>query len=191
MVVGKYRAEEFQAERQQYDINPNLGIQITVDEMEDNYHRVVDTKGKSEGKFTFTTAESGDHEICFQTNAGNGWFSTSHVKFHLDLVVGHTDEFHQAGTEKVKDLARRIQDLNARLQDIKNEQIFQRVCIILELDKLVLILVQEREADFRNQSEKTNARVVRWTVVQLFVLLGTCAWQLTHLQSFFTKQKLV
>lgn len=127
MVVGKYRAEEFQAERQQYDINSNLGIQITVDEMEDNYHRVVDTKGKSEGKFTFTTAESGDHEICFQTNAGNGWFSTSHVKFHLELVVGHTDEFHQAGTEKVKDLARRIQDLNARLLDIKKEQIFQRV----------------------------------------------------------------
>lgn len=130
MVVGKYRAEEYQADQNQYIVNSNLGIQITVDEMEDNYHRVVDTKGKSEGKFTFTTADTGDHEICFQTNAGNGWFSSSHVKFHLDLAIGHSDEFHQAGTEKVNDLARRIQDLNARLQDIKKEQIFQRVCVI-------------------------------------------------------------
>lgn len=127
MVVGKYKAEEFSVDSQQYHINPNLGIQVTVDEMQDNYHRVVDMKGKSEGKFTFTTADTGDHEICFQTNAGNGWFSSSHVKFHLDLAVGHSDEFHAAGTEKVKDLARRVQDLNARLQDIKKEQIFQRV----------------------------------------------------------------
>ena len=129
MVVGHYKAEEYNPETQHYAVNPNLGIQITVEEMMDNYHRVVDTKGKSEGKFTFTTADTGDHEICFQTNAGNGWFSSSHVKFNLDLVVGHSDEFHQAGTEKVKDLARRIQDLNARLQDIKKEQIFQRVCL--------------------------------------------------------------
>ena len=127
MVVGKYRAEEYRADTQRFEINPNLGIQVTVDEMQDNYHRVVDMKGKSEGKFTFTTADTGDHEICFQTNTGNGWFSTSRVKFFLDMAVGHSDEFHQAGTEKVNDLARRIQDLNARLQDIKKEQIFQRV----------------------------------------------------------------
>lgn len=127
MVVGHYRAEEYMAERQSYIVNPNLGIRITVEELMDNNHRVVDQKGKSDGKFTFTTAEYGEHEICFQTDAGNGWFSNSHVKFHLDLVIGHSDEFHQAGTEKVKDLARRIQDINARIMDIKKEQIFQRV----------------------------------------------------------------
>lgn len=49
---------------------------------------------------------------------------------------------------------------------------------------------QEREAEFRDQSESTNARVVRWTLIQLVVLGITCAWQLSHLRSFFIKQKL-
>lgn len=49
---------------------------------------------------------------------------------------------------------------------------------------------QEREAEFRDQSESTNSRVVRWMVIQLVVLGITCAWQLSHLRSFFIKQKL-
>jgi len=49
---------------------------------------------------------------------------------------------------------------------------------------------QEREAEFRDQSESTNARVVRWTLIQLVVLGVTCTWQLSHLKSFFIKQKL-
>jgi p24 family protein alpha len=49
---------------------------------------------------------------------------------------------------------------------------------------------QEREAEFRDQSEATNARVVRWTLIQLGVLGVTCAWQLSHLRAFFIKQKL-
>lgn len=52
------------------------------------------------------------------------------------------------------------------------------------------ILLQEREAEFRDQSESTNARVVRWTLLQLVILGATCAWQLSHLRAFFIKQKL-
>ena len=50
--------------------------------------------------------------------------------------------------------------------------------------------LQEREAEFRDQSETTNGRVIRWILIQLFVLGATCAWQLSHLRSFFIKQKL-
>jgi len=64
--------------------------------------------------------------------------------------------------------------LNSRLNDIRREQVFQR----------------EREAEFRDQSESTNAKIVRFTLVQLAVLGVTCAWQLSHLRSFFIKQKL-
>lgn len=56
----------------------------------------------------------------------------------------------------------------------------------LDADKVL----QEREAEFRDQSEATNARVVRWTIIQLVVLGVTCAWQLSHLRAFFIKQKL-
>jgi hypothetical protein len=49
---------------------------------------------------------------------------------------------------------------------------------------------QEREAEFRDQSESTNSKIVRYTIIQLIVLGVTCAWQLSHLRSFFIKQKL-
>ncbi len=49
---------------------------------------------------------------------------------------------------------------------------------------------QERESEFRDQSESTNGRVIRWILIQLLVLGVTCAWQLSHLRSFFIKQKL-
>ena len=49
---------------------------------------------------------------------------------------------------------------------------------------------REREAEFRDQSESVNSRVVRWTFIQLFVLGATCAWQLSYLRAFFIKQKL-
>jgi hypothetical protein len=54
----------------------------------------------------------------------------------------------------------------------------------------IVIFPQEREAEFRDQSETTNSRVVRWTMIQLAVLSAACAWQLSHLRSFFIKQKL-
>jgi hypothetical protein len=50
--------------------------------------------------------------------------------------------------------------------------------------------MQEREAEFRDQSEHTNSRVVRWTIIQLVILAVTCIWQLSHLRAFFIKQKL-
>lgn len=55
---------------------------------------------------------------------------------------------------------------------------------------MLILMLQEREAEFRDQSESVNARIVKWTLIQLFVLGGTCAWQLSHLRSFFIKQKL-
>lgn len=54
----------------------------------------------------------------------------------------------------------------------------------------VWVSLQEREAEFRDQSEATNSRVVRWALIQVVVLSVTCAWQLSHLRSFFIKQKL-
>lgn len=175
MLQGSFRAEEYHADTRTYQVNPQMAIQITVDEVFDNNHRVVNTRAKPDGKFTYTTQDAGVHEVCFQTSATNGWFSASQVKFHLDLASGFSEQFKGGADDKVKDIGRRIEELNGRLQDVRREQVYQR----------------QREAEFRDQSEKTNARVARWTLIQLVLLLGTCAWQLTHLRSFFTKQKLV
>ncbi|KAI0012255.1 emp24/gp25L/p24 family/GOLD-domain-containing protein [Xylariaceae sp. FL0662B] len=180
LVVGHYSAEEWDDNTQSWSKHDNLHIYISVDETFDNDHRVVNQRGSSSGRFTFTAADAGEHKICFTpTSPGrSSWISAQQphggIKLTLDLAIGESSEIESTDKNKLQDISQRVRDLNSRLQDIRREQIFQR----------------EREAEFRDQSESTNSRVVRWMIIQLVVLGATCAWQLSHLRSFFIKQKL-
>ena len=90
------------------------------------------------------------------------------------MVIGETSQIESSDKDKMGEVVQKVKDLNARLQDVRREQVFQR----------------EREAEFRDQSESVNSKVVRWLLIQLFVLSLTCAWQLSYLRAFFIKQKL-
>jgi len=181
LVVGHYDTEAWDPQSQRFVSNQNLGVMITVEEVFDNNHRVVSQRGASKGRLTFTAADSGDHRICFtalNVPHNTGFLSSGQaaggVKFSLDLAIGETSQIESSDKGKIQNIVQRVKDLNSRLQDIRREQVFQR----------------EREAEFRDQSESTNARVVRWSLMQLAVLGVTCAWQLSHLRAFFIKQKL-
>ena len=103
----------------------------------------------------------------------------THNKVHrifFDDVQGSTyDYVDSKSTKKVDDLTQRVNVLYDKLDKIHWDQESMRA----------------REAVFRDQSESTNSRVVKWSIVQLFVLIGTCVYQLRHLKSFFVKQKIV
>ncbi|KAF2399103.1 ERP1 protein precursor [Trichodelitschia bisporula] len=181
LVVGHYSVEQYSAQTRAFAPDHTVGLTITVDETFDNDHRIVSQKGDAIGRFTFSAADSGEHKICFQpTNwvAHNGWLvggeEVGGIRLTLDLAIGETSQIESTDKGKILDIVGKVKDLNGRLQDIKREQVFQR----------------EREAEFRDQSEATNAKIVRFTLVQLVVLGVTCAWQLSHLRSFFIKQKL-
>ncbi|KAL7945655.1 emp24/gp25L/p24 family/GOLD domain-containing protein [Trichoderma barbatum] len=181
LVVGHYSASEWDDRANQWQEHQGITIYITVDEIFDNNHRVVSQRGTSSGRFTFSAADAGDHKICFMPSSSSGrpgWLSMANynggIKLRLDMVIGETSQIESDDKDKLQDITTRVKDLNARLNDIRREQVFQR----------------EREAEFRDQSESTNARVVRWIIIQLVVLGATCAWQLSHLRSFFIKQKL-
>jgi hypothetical protein len=171
---------------------------ITVDETFDNDHRIVNQKGSNKGRFTFTAGDAGEHRICFWAShqSNSGWFSNhpNGVRLHLDLAIGETTQLESRDKEKLADIEQRVKDLSGRLQDIRREQVFQRVDFLPSFhaieSRVLTMSRQEREAEFRDQSELTNSRVVRWTLVQLLVLGATCAWQLSHLRAFFIKQKL-
>ncbi|KAI1438495.1 emp24/gp25L/p24 family/GOLD [Xylaria sp. CBS 124048] len=179
LVVGHYTAEEWEDNTQSWAKHEGISIYISVDEVFDNNHRVVSQRGSEAGRFTFTAHEAGDHRICFtpSTNSGRQLSASNPnggIKLTLDLAIGESSEIESTDKGKLQDISQRVKDLNSRLHDIRREQIFQR----------------EREAEFRDQSEITNSRVIRWMAVQLVVLGVTCAWQLSHLRSFFIKQKL-
>ncbi|KAL4890890.1 emp24/gp25L/p24 family/GOLD-domain-containing protein [Aspergillus ambiguus] len=179
LVVGTFSTEVVNQHAATYTVDQDLKMLITVDETFDNDHRVVSKRDAHSGRFTFSAADAGQHRICFtpETNAASsGWFSDSKgaVKVTLDMTIGETSKIETEDKDKMHDIVQKVKDLNGRLQDIRREQVFQR----------------EREAEFRDQSEATNSRVVRWTIMQLVVLSAACAWQLSHLRSFFIKQKL-
>ncbi|EAU90290.1 membrane protein [Coprinopsis cinerea okayama7 len=171
VVEGHYRALEWSEQQQRYIDNPELGIIVEVTE-EPSGHVVVKTNGPLDGKFTFTSHENGDHAICLSTNYAS-WFSHTHVRIAIDIVVGTTRPDVEKDRSHISELASKIRDLNIKMEDIRREQQYQR----------------EREADFRNLSEATNARAVWYSLAQLAVLITTCAWQMRHLKSFFQDRK--
>jgi hypothetical protein len=128
-------------------------------------HNVVKTKGPSDGRFTFTSHEAGDHSICLSTNY-TSWFSSTHIRLYLDVVVGSTKADADHDRSHVSELAAKVRDLNQKLEDINREQQYQR----------------QRESDFRDLSEATNSRAVWYSLAQIIVLVATCTWQLRHLK---------
>jgi len=172
VVEGHYRALEWSEARQEYIDYPTLGIVVEVEEVESS-HTVVKTKGPSDGRFTFTSHEAGDHSICLSTNY-TSWFSSTHIRLYLDVVVGTTKPDFEHDRGHISDLSAKVRDLNMKLEDIRREQQYQR----------------EREADFRDLSESTNLRALWYSVAQIVVLLGTCFWQLRHLKRFFEDRKM-
>jgi len=131
----------------------------------DTGHTVTKTRGPPDGRFTFTSHESGDHSICVSTNY-TSWFSSTHIKLYLDIVVGNTKPDIESDRSHIGELSSKLRDLNQKLEDIRREQQYQR----------------EREADFRDLSESTNSKAVWYSVLQIGILLATCTWQLRHLK---------
>ncbi|KJA15562.1 hypothetical protein HYPSUDRAFT_48265 [Hypholoma sublateritium FD-334 SS-4] len=171
VVEGHYRALEWNEQEQTYGENPELGIVVEVQE-EPSGHVVVRSVGPLDGRFTFTSHEAGDHSICLSTNY-TSWFSHTHIRLYLDIVVGSTRPDVEHDRNHVSDLAGKVRDLNSKLEDIRREQQYQR----------------EREEDYRDLSEATNSRAVWYSVAQIIVLVATCAWQLRHLKRFFEDRK--
>jgi len=175
LVVGKIEAFEQIGHGNDYHRNNNLKVQITVEETFDNNHRVVDQKSSASGDFTFTSLDSGEHKFCLTPGYTDGTTGKRHRIF-FDVAVGSSHDYVDSkSTRHVDMLTAQIHNLNKKLQEIHWEQEHLR----------------EREAAFRDSSESTNTRVVRWSIIQLIVLFGTCFYQLRHLKSFFVKQKIV
>ena len=49
------------------------------------------------------------------------------IKLTLDLAIGATSALESADKTKIQDIVQKVKDLNGRLQDIRREQVFQRV----------------------------------------------------------------
>ena len=116
-----------------YSIDPSLKVLMTVDETFDNDHRVVSARDGHVGRLTFSAADAGLHKICFTPEthvATGGWLSggpAGGVRVTLDMAIGETSKIETEDKSKMDDIVSKVKDLNGRLQDIRREQVFQRV----------------------------------------------------------------
>lgn len=138
--LGKYKAEVFNPNTHRFEPSSTLVISVAVEETFQNDHRVVNTRGSPEGRFTFSAAESGDHRICFtpaHAGTNGGWLANGMpvggIKLSLDLATGETSQIESTDKGKLSDIVQRVKDLNARLHDIRREQVFQRVRFSLHM----------------------------------------------------------
>ncbi|WVQ83960.1 hypothetical protein IAT38_006105 [Cryptococcus sp. DSM 104549] len=173
IVEGHYKALLWHENEKAWKLDDNMGIHVSVEELASS-HVVVNTRGPPEGRFTFTSHEPGDHNICLHSNITGGWLTNEHIKLYLDINVGSSKPDTSDDVSHVTTLSSKIRDLNNKVADIQREQRYMR----------------EVEASFRDASELTNSRAVWWSLLQILVLLGAGAWQMRHLKVYFEDKKL-
>lgn len=176
IAVGKFAVTEYNTQFNNYMENKaNLKLEITVDETFDNNHRVVSQKNSPVGQFTFTSLDSGEHKFCITPRHTN-WASKAKHRVYFDLVVGEANQFVDSKRDKeVNYLTMKTNELIKKLTDLKREQSLLRL----------------KESTFRDISEHTNSRSVKWIIIQLIVLVATGCYQMFYLKNFFVKQKVV
>jgi hypothetical protein len=59
----------------------------------------------------------------------------------LDLAIGETSAIESEDKGKIQDIAQKVRDLNGRLQDIRREQVFQRVSIAFPTPQYIYIYI--------------------------------------------------
>lgn len=177
VVAGEYLLEEWSETQKRYvQSGQGTSIQTVVEELPKR-HKILNQKGGSSGKFSFTASETGDHQLCL-TPQSTGWIAANRVRVHIKMDTGVQEKPPPPtgdNNETVTELAQLVRAINKRVVDIRRDQGYQR----------------ETEAKFRDQSEHTNSKVVYWAFCQLLILAATCVWQMRNLKGFFEAKKLV
>ncbi|KAH3900229.1 Erp5p SCDLUD_003200 [Saccharomycodes ludwigii] len=158
----------------------DISIEITVDETFDNNQRVFSQKISNIGEFTFTALDTGEHEICIKPIINSkepiiNSNTNSNIRLFVDFSLGNVQSLDSRKKKTLSNLKDRVDQLTARLQNIKSEQ----------------TIIRDRETKFRDESEAVNSKIVFWSIIQIFILISMCIFQLRYLRSFFVKQKIV
>lgn len=176
VLQGRYKLSVYDDSQDAYvaSKSQDMSVLIDVEEVFNDNHRVVNQKGSANGDFTFSALDSGEHKICFQPQA-SGWLAKVKTLMDIEFEVGTSSKIDSKKKSAIQSLNSKVQILIEKVTEIKREQ----------------ELVRDREAMFRNVSESANSRAMWWSIISLIVLGSTCAWQLTHLRTFFVKQKVL
>ncbi|MBA0722473.1 hypothetical protein Golax_003150 [Gossypium laxum] len=127
------------------------------------------------GQFAFTTSESGNYLACF-------WKDGSHQK----------DSELTLGVDWKTGIAAKDWESVAKKEKIEGvELVLRRLQGIVETIRGNLIYLRDREADMREVSEATNAKVAWFSIISLGVCIAVSVLQIWYLKRYFVKKKLI
>ncbi|XP_020226965.1 transmembrane emp24 domain-containing protein p24delta3 [Cajanus cajan] len=128
------------------------------------------------GQFAFTTTETGNYVACFwldnkhQEGAGE---TTLSLEWKTGIAAKDWDSV--ARKEKIEGVELELRKLEGAVEAIRDN----------------LIYLKNREAEMREVSEATNARVAWFSILSLGLCIFVSVFQVLHLKRFFVKKKLI
>ncbi|PIN11396.1 emp24/gp25L/p24 family of membrane trafficking protein [Handroanthus impetiginosus] len=171
VVMGDY----FAFVGEEYDANntyvPTMSVKVTSPYGNELHHK----EKVSHGQFAFTTTESGNYLACFWLDGDSHGGKKVTVGIDWRTGIATKDWDSVARKEKIEGLELELKKLEGAVEAIHEN-----------LNYLIT-----READMREVSETTNARVVLYSIMSLSVCIGVSIFQLWFLRRYFQKKKLI
>jgi hypothetical protein len=125
------------------------------------------------GQFAFTTTEAGNYLACFWMDKSQGGEMTLSLDWRIGVAAKDWESV--ARKEKIEGVELELLKLEGAVQSIREN----------------IIYLKHREVEMREVSEATNSRVAWFSIMSLGVCIVVAALQLSYLQRYFQKKKLI
>ncbi|KAG0478169.1 hypothetical protein HPP92_012888 [Vanilla planifolia] len=126
------------------------------------------------GEFGFTSSETGNHMACFWLE-GVKKESGASVNLNWRTGIAAKDWHAVAKKEKIEGVELELTKLEGAVEAIHEN----------------ILYLKDREAEMREVSERTNARVAWLSMLSVGVCIAASALQVLYLKSFFHEKKLL
>ncbi|KAL8232606.1 hypothetical protein R6Q57_002384 [Mikania cordata] len=159
----------------QEDSHLHPGATISVKVTSPYGNNLHHNENTTHGQFAFTTSESGNYLACFWVDGNNHAGNRLTVSLDWRIGIAAKDWDSVAKKEKIEGVEFELTKLEGSVEAIHEN----------------LIYLKNREAEMREVSEKTNARVAWFSIMSLGVCIGASVLQVWYLKRFFHKKKLI
>ncbi|GBN53884.1 Transmembrane emp24 domain-containing protein 9 [Araneus ventricosus] len=178
LLIAHYRCRTFSKESEKEKNSVQVSSQenrMMVEVLNPRNKIVLSREYRSEGSFSITSHEPGEHTICMHTKDFKSSGRT--LKIDLDIQVGeHTINYTAvAKKQKLSEMQTKLKQLNEKAAEIIKELNYQRY----------------REEMFRESTETISRRILMWSVAQTVVLIMVGVWQVQSFRMFIESKKLV
>ncbi|XP_075488954.1 transmembrane emp24 domain-containing protein p24delta3-like [Primulina tabacum] len=127
------------------------------------------------GQFAFTTTESGNYLACFWIDGHYSGSGDISINIDWKMGIAAKDWKSVARKENIEGVELDLRKLEGAVETIHEN----------------LLYLKSREAEMREVSERTNARVAWFSVMSLGVCILVSTAQIWHLKRYFQKKKLI